>query len=76
MWSVEVAEGREAQIGRAGPLAERLEHLTNELVNKAEADMVARVDEGAEAFRRSRLLVLAFAAVSVALALGVGYAMS
>ena len=71
-----MAEGREAQIGRAGPLAERLERLTNELVNKAEADMVARVDEGAEAFGRSRLLVLAFAVVSVALALGVGYAMS
>jgi len=71
-----VAEGREAQISRAGPLAERLERLTNELVNKAEADMVARVDEGAEAFGRSRLLVLAFAVVSVALALGVGYAMS
>jgi signal transduction histidine kinase len=70
------AESRAAQIGRAGPLAERLERLTNELVNKAEADMVARVDEGAEAYGRSRLLVLAFVAVSVAFALGLGYAMS
>ena len=45
-----VAEGREAQIGRAGPLAERLERLTNELVNKAEADMVARTDESHEGY--------------------------
>ena len=70
------AESREAQTGRAGPLAERLERLTNELVNKADADMVARVDEGAEAYGRSRLLVLAFAGVSVVFALGLGYAMS
>jgi signal transduction histidine kinase len=70
------AESREAQIGRAGPLAERLERLTNELVNKAEADMVSRIDEGAEAYGRSRWLVLAFAGVSVVFALGLGYAMS
>ena len=48
-----VSEGREAQIGRAGPLADRLERLTNELVNKAEADMVARTDEGREIGRAS-----------------------
>ena len=39
-----VAEGRELQLTQAGPLADRLERLTNELVNKAEADMVARVE--------------------------------
>jgi len=49
-----VKEGREAQIGRAGPLADRIERLTNELVNKAEADMLARVDESQEDYRRSQ----------------------
>ena len=70
------AEGREAQIGRAGPLAERLERLTNELVNKAEADMVARVDEGHDAYIVSRRLVVAFALGSILLALGLGYSLS
>lgn len=70
------AEGREAQIGRAGPLAERLERLTNELVNKAEADMVARVDEGHAAYVTSRRLVVAFALGSILLALGLGYSLS
>ena len=71
-----VAEGRAAQIGRAGPLADRLERLTNELVNKAEADMVARVDESAENYRRSRIVVIAIAVGSLMLALGLGYALS
>ena len=71
-----VGEGREAQIGRAGPLAERLERLTNELVNKAEADMVARIDEGREAYVRARRLLIGFAVGSVALALALGYSIS
>ncbi|UCH18169.1 MAG: HAMP domain-containing protein [Burkholderiales bacterium] len=71
-----VAEGREVQRGRAGPLAERLERLTNELVNKAEADMVARTDEGRDAYRRSRTLVIAFALGSILLALALGYSIS
>src|SRR5438067_11414089 len=32
-------EAREVQLAQATPLADRLEHLTNQLVNKAEADM-------------------------------------
>jgi signal transduction histidine kinase len=72
----QVAEGREAQIGRAGPLADRLERLTNELVNKAEAEMVARVDEGHDAYIVSRRLVVAFALGSILLALGLGYSLS
>jgi len=71
-----VAQGREAQIGRASPLADRLERLTNELVNKAEADMLARIDESQEDFRRSQLLVLGFALGSLLLALGLGYSIS
>ena len=71
-----VVQGREAQIGRAGPLAERLERLTNELVNKAEADMVARADEGQAGYITSLRLVVAFALGSVLLALGLGYSIS
>ena len=69
-------EGRELQIGRAGPLADRLERLTNELVNKAEADMVAAIDEGEQHYLHSRGLVIGFAVGSVLLALALGYAIS
>ena len=71
-----VAQGREEQIGRASPLADRLERLTNELVNKAEADMLARIDESQEDYRRSQLLVIGFALGSLLLALGLGYSIS
>ena len=71
-----VVEGREVQIGRAGPLADRLERLTNELVNKAEADMVARIDEGQQGYVDSRRLVIAIAIGSILLALALGYAIS
>jgi len=70
------AQGREAHLGRAGPLADRLERLTNELVNKAESDMVVRVEESAESNRRSRLLVVGIAIGSLLLALGMGYTIS
>ena len=70
-----VGEGRE-MMGRAGPLAERLERLTNELVNKAEADMVARVDQGEDAYVVSRRLVIGFSLGAIALALALGYAIS
>ncbi len=71
-----VGEGREIQIGRAGPLAERLERLTNELVNKAEASMVARTDEVRESYVRARRLLIGLAVGSIALALALGYAIS
>jgi len=69
-------EGREMQIGRAGPLADRLERLTNELVNKAEADMVAAIDAGNEDYLHSRNFVVGFALGSMLLALALGYAIS
>jgi signal transduction histidine kinase len=69
-------EGQEMQIGRAGPLADRLERLTNELVNKAEADMVAAIDSGKDDYLHSRNLVVGFAVSSILLALVLGYAIS
>jgi signal transduction histidine kinase len=70
-----VGEGREV-MGRAGPLAQRLERLTNELVNKAESDMLARIDEGHEAYVASRRLVIGFSLGAIALALALGYGIS
>jgi signal transduction histidine kinase len=72
----EVVQGRELQQAKAGPLADRLERLTNELVNKAEADMVASIEAGHDAYLSSRRTVLAFGVGSIALALLLGYAIS
>src|SRR5499425_710878 len=54
------AQGRELQLAQAAPLADRLERLTNELVNKAEADMVASIDAAHDAYVNSRSVVIAF----------------
>jgi signal transduction histidine kinase len=70
------AEGRELQVARAAPLSDRLERLTNELVNKAEADMVASIEAAHEAYATSRQLVIGFAVGATALALVLGYAIS
>jgi signal transduction histidine kinase len=69
-------QGREVQLTQAGPLADRLERRTNELVNKAEADMVARIDASQEAYLASRWVVIGFAIGSIALALVLGHAIS
>jgi signal transduction histidine kinase len=71
-----VAAARELQRTRATPLADRLERLTNELVNKAEAEMVERVERNHQAYVTSRWLVVGFAVGSVGLALVLGYALS
>jgi signal transduction histidine kinase len=71
-----VAEGRKVQQDRASPLADRLERLTNELVNKAESEMVAYIDEGQADYRRSRNLIVGIAIGSVLLALALGYTIS
>src|SRR5438094_527264 len=71
-----VADSHEVQLSQAGPLADRLERLTNELVNKAEADMVASIDATHEAYVGSRWVVIGFAVGSIALALSLGYAIS
>jgi signal transduction histidine kinase len=69
-------EGRELQLAQATPLADRLERLTNQLVNQAEADMVASVDTSHEAFARARWAVIGFAVGAIALALVLGFAIS
>ncbi len=71
-----VDEAREAQLKEARPLANRLERLTNELVNKAEADVVAGIEASGEAYRTSRRYVEGFALCAIALALILGRTIS
>ena len=70
------AEARQMQQRDAAPLADRLERLTNQLVNKAEADVVAAIEASTETYETAQWIVIAFAVGSIALALGLGYAIS
>ncbi len=72
----DAAAGRRLQVEQAMPLANRLERLTNELVNKAEVEMVVSIETSAAAYRQSQYIVTAFALSSIALALLLGYAIS
>src|ERR1700726_2250735 len=71
-----VDEVRGAQLKEARPLANRLERLTNELVNKAEADVVAGIEASGEAYRTSQRIVVAFVVGAIALALILGRTIS
>ena len=71
-----VAEAREAQLKEAQPLANSMERLTNQLVNKAEADMVAGIDASENAYRTAKLDVILFAIGSIAFALLLGRTIS
>jgi signal transduction histidine kinase/CheY-like chemotaxis protein len=71
-----IASGRELQRIQASPLADRLERLTNELVNRAEAEMVARVEVSFAAYHTARWVLIGFAVGSIGLALVFGYAIS
>jgi signal transduction histidine kinase len=71
-----VNEGQELQVTQITPVANRLERLTNQLVNRAEADMVAHIEENHQGFLSSRAVVIGFALGSVLLALALGYVIS
>ena len=71
-----VAEAREMQMARMGPLADRLERLTNQLANRAEVDMLAGITTSQRSYASSQTVVIAFVCGSVALALALGYAIS
>ena len=70
------AEARGMQLAEIVPLADRLERMTNQLVNIAEADMVAAIDATGRTYLTSRIIVIAFALGSLLLALGLGYVIS
>lgn len=69
-------EARDVQLAKATPLADRLERLTNQLVNRAEADMVAGIETSKHAYVTSQRIVIGFAFGSIVLALMLGYAIS
>jgi signal transduction histidine kinase len=71
-----MAEARDVQLAQSVPLADRLERLTNQLVNIAEADMVTAIEATEQAYRTSRLAVVIFALTSILLALILGYVIS
>jgi signal transduction histidine kinase len=69
-------EAKETQVQQATPLADRLERLTNQLVNKAEADVVAGIEASSQAYGTAQWIVAAFAVGSIGLALALGYVIS
>jgi len=71
-----IAEGNQLQIAQANPLADRLERVMNQLVNRAEADMVASIEATDAAYTHSQRFVIGFAVISITLALVLGYAIS
>ena len=68
------AEAKQSELAELGPLADKLERLTNQLVNRAEADMVAGIDASRQAYTKSRILVAAVALASFVLTLVLGHA--
>jgi signal transduction histidine kinase/CheY-like chemotaxis protein len=70
------SEARELQLAQAVPLADRLERLTNQLVNKAETEMVTGIELSNQAYVTSQWMVVGFASGSIVLALILGYAIS
>ena len=72
----QIDEARELQLGEARPLADRLERLTNQLVNVAEAGMLERIEASQDAYDTSRTVVAGLVIGSIILALGLGYIFS
>ena len=72
----DVKGGRRIQVEKVMPQASRLERLTNELVNKAEVEMVNSAEASAALYKQSQYIVAGFALSSILLALLLGYAIS
>jgi signal transduction histidine kinase len=71
-----VDDARRLQLAEATPLADRLERLTNQLVNRAAADVVASIETSHSAYLTARWLIIAFALASIGLALILGFSIS
>ena len=72
----EFKKANELRLTKTVLLADTLERLTNEMVNRAEADMETKVDESNQAYMTSRWVVIGFAVGSIGLAILLGYAVS
>ena len=70
------AEALELQQKTARPLADSLERLTNELVDRAESEMVTTLDQNHNEYLGSRWLVVGLSLGSISLALVLGYAIA
>ena len=71
----QLAEAQRVQAAEVGPVADRLERLTNELVDRAQAEVVQSIEDDRQAYTWSQGIVLAFAGVSLVLALVLGLAL-
>jgi signal transduction histidine kinase len=67
-----IAEAQRAQTNEVAPLADRLDRLTDELVNRAAADVAQSAADTQDEYTRSQVVVLAFAGTSLILALVLG----
>lgn len=74
--SGQIDAARSLHLTDARPLANRLERLTNQLVNMAEANMLDRIEASKQAYEASRSAVIGLAWASVMLALLLGYTLS
>lgn len=74
--SGQVDAARKLQSTDAQLSANRLERLTNQLVNVAEANMLDRIEASEKAYLASRRIVIAFSVGSATLALLLGYVFS
>ena len=72
----DVEGGRRIQVEEVMPQASRLERLTNELVNKAEVEMVSSAEASTALYKQSQYVVAGFVLSSILLALLLGYAIS
>nr|WP_283818026.1 ATP-binding protein [Bradyrhizobium jicamae] len=70
------SEAKQRELAELGPLADKLERLTNQLVNRAEADMVAGIDASRQTYTKSQMLVTVVALASFVLTLVLGHAIS
>lgn len=70
------AEGLEFRRREMAPIADRLERLTNEMVNRAEADMVGKAAASKLAYLNSQWVVAGIALAAIGAALLLGYAIS
>ena len=65
-------DAQRAQASEVIPLAERLERLTGELINRAGADVAQGVADTRDEYARSQAVVVGFAGVSLVLAMLLG----
>ena len=71
-----LAQGQELQRTRGKPLADQLERLINQLVNRAESDIATLVSRTEASYEDSRRFFIAVAAGGIGLALLLGFAIS